>query len=296
MIATNEKLWCFELDGGRRIYMPHLAASNESAFLPDVGSYVKVKRAYYEPVSEYQFRNIPKVYYLRATSHLECQSIPKNPRKNHCRLLKLIKERGFSESDFKELLRQIKNVFSDVWEKEDIEDFALKVYDISGRNSVDFKTISRCKYVNSKIERGSLVLQWSFGCHPSKKNEILVGYFSVFEKYGLLMLSDKHYKMVCVVKRADSNSLSKFIDKYVLVSNYVIFTEMHSDYDKGIDYLYCDVSNLKVIDVELETKVAGFENNTPKTNQTRVMLLKKSAVGNHIQAKSKISNCTLLNF
>lgn len=283
-MSLNPKLWCFELERDRTVYMPHLAAFSETATLPAVGSNVKIEHAHFQPIPAYFIIQEPKVYYLCPDSRLnsDCSSIVS---KEDSVLLKLVKQNALSITEFQSLLFNIKNNCGIVCES-NVEDFTFEVYKTAAVKSrkfsdVVFKTISKCKYVDSKINCGGGMPYWSFGCHPSKRNEILIGFFKICVNYGLFLLSDDDYDILCIVKRNNSDSLLAFVDKYVIVTKYIVFTELFRDYARGIDYLICDINDIKIVDFLSNKQQKQLKYNVESqntTNRLRFLLQNKSMV------------------
>lgn len=277
MVATNDLLWSFDLNNDRVVYMPHLAAFQETPFLPKIGSNVTINHVHYEAISPYFINREQKIFYLCDESYLCCNCVV-NVTENT--LLKLIKNYHLTLEDFKDMLSKIRNEFTLICRK-NVEEFAFSVYETLAKISEGvfcgfvFKTVSHCKYINSKMVICERAPYWSFGCHPSKTKEILLGKFTMFEKYGVFLLYDCDYKIMCVIKGRKREILMGLIDNFVLIRNFVIFTESFKDYDRGIDYLFCDINDICVVNFNYKT--ADLCCNTTKKT-LNVLLLNKSMV------------------
>lgn len=261
--------------------MPHLAAFNRSASLPAIGAHVEIKHAHFEPAPAYFIIQEAKTYYLCADSVLlNTDSCVRET--DFSLLLELIKRHSLGISEFKMLLANIKNVFGLICGV-GVEEFAFAVYKTVAAKKC-LNVVSRCRFIDSKVHVASNSPYWSFGCHPSRSNEVLVGVFQVFHEYGLFLLSDCEHKILCVVKRKDRNdALLRFIDRVVVITKYVVFTEVLRDYSRGIDYLLCDVDDLILVEFDLQRE-HGFKlkynNKFEQTflSSSKVLLLNKSMV------------------
>lgn len=268
------------------IYMPHLAVFDENACLPQIGSTVTILNADYEPPPSYFINKEPKQYYLHCGSILKCEKFQENPNKD-CLLLKLIKQHNFTIDHLKHLLR-IKNEIILVT-KDYPEQLALCLFEKLAleNNRLDFssfifKTILNCQFINAKVSSCDKMPYWSFGCHPSKQNEILLGFFTILKEYGLVLLKDTRYEILCIVKKGNREKLLEFVDKFVFITNFVVFTETVKNYNIGIDYILCDINDIHAINFNYKITHFQTEDNLiipdERIEKTKILLLKKSMV------------------
>lgn len=256
--------------------MPHLAAVQETPFLPQIGGGVNIKHAHYEAPPPWFMDQQPKIYYLCSQSVLECEETTNG---TFLALLNLIRKRDLNLERFKGFLQMIKSEFTLVC-KENVEEFACRVYETLPGGDFVFKTPSLCQYVNSKVGGEPKGPYWSFGCHPNCENEVLLGKFTIFKEYGLCMLNDFQYKIVCVLKGVDGGrDLSELADKFVVITKFVVFTEIFQDYNSGIDYLVCDLADVFVVRFGGATE--GLEHKNWEQSTT-ILLLRKSMVKKHL--------------
>lgn len=287
MTSNDQNVWSFQLNGNRKIYMPHLAAFNEKAFLPKIGSDVTIYHAHYELIPPYFVDQKPESYYLCDKTKFDSSS-SNIVNKKSCILLKLIKEHNLSIDNFKNLIKSINSEFALVF-KENREDSTFLVYEILAElkrinfDCVKFKTISQCKFINTNINSDVKGPYFSFGCHPSRENEILLGFFTLFKQYGLFFLKDTEGMMLCVVKRENDENLKHYVEKFVCITKFVVFTETIRDHCYGIDYLFFNINDVFVVNFDRTKKIVKAK----YLREEKCLLLKKSMVNDFVVIRKK---------
>lgn len=194
--------------------------------------------------------------------------------------IKLTEEYNLEPTEFAVFLNNVR-LCKDRLDVENVETFTYEAFRAVVTHwkhslmDVHYKTVSDCEFIDCNTEGYNNVPYWSFGCHPSGKCEYLLGYLRTSHELGHLMLSDRNCRMLCVVKRCNGD-VSAFVNKFVIVKNYVVFTELFRDYSYGISYILCDIADIITVNSNVKPQMQDF--GQIRDESFKFLLLKKSTV------------------
>ncbi|KAJ8909567.1 hypothetical protein NQ315_015557 [Exocentrus adspersus] len=142
-------------------------------------------------------------------------------------------------------------------------------------------TVSTCKHVEIKSSKYLDFPYWSFGVHPSKKNVMLFGWLEIHPIYGFYMITDSHYKIVCIITESSTKTdvkLSQFADNYVLIKKYTVVTEVFSEECiPGIEYMVASADDIHIVH-SVKKDIDTFENASNSYDVTSFVVLKKGTI------------------
>ncbi|CAH0549610.1 unnamed protein product [Brassicogethes aeneus] len=269
--SIDDMLLSCTLNGKINVYMGLLLSQKPNTKLPEVNSEVILKKFHYFP-------NRKNIKYAMLC---HCSKIEGNFNVSYSKdnkVLKLINEHKLGVTDLLEISRNItviKENFPALLEQYQSE-VMLHIIEsiVSAAENIcthekpclnqivhqfDLITINNCKYIDLKSDKYEF-LSWKNGVHRKhKSSDYLLGYVSLNKKYGLFQIKDAQYRMFLTITNKDKGNLEDIMNRFVLIKEYVVFTEYYPNNSQNFDYILVDFNDITIINVEDNEKNEIFK-------------------------------------
>ncbi|KAF5291463.1 hypothetical protein FQR65_LT01775 [Abscondita terminalis] len=122
------------------------------------------------------------------------------------------------------------------------------------------KTVSDYCFVDLHPNRQEKMPAWFIGSHSKDGNDKLLGFLQINKRFGILLLQDSKGATPCVVVNCNKANLSNFINKFIIVSHYRIFTETYREKDVPTSqYILFDLNDAFALHSIYHNRIAGMQ-------------------------------------
>ncbi|KAF5270598.1 hypothetical protein FQA39_LY01336 [Lamprigera yunnana] len=303
--ALNTTTWTLQLDHKVTVHMGHIAQSSCVKELPEIGEFIKIYKAHFMIGPTNKLNKL----FLCDKSRIVCEnstSIHENG------LLTLIDKHNLGsfdlhsiDSNFVIIHDYIKNLSSNL--SEEIMWNIVAVLADSSKNtnvhrclnnvlsSFRLQTVSHYNLVDLYPNKNEKMPIWFFGSHSKDKPDKLLGFLQINKRYGVWLLKDVNRSMPCVVVNNNCTDMYNIVNKFVLIHNFRIFTEVYKENDvPGLEYILFNLQDVTVlqniqhsnVDTMQYSLTEQLPEHFPYIYKFKFKLLKKATV--HVDKNSQI--------